>query len=72
MPQSESQTLPEWRSLDELVDYFDTHDMGKHLEKMPEFARPMAKTGIEKFARDRGLAQVDLQVLDEAREFFGM
>ena len=42
------------------------------LENMPEFARPMARSGIEKFAKDRGLAQVDLQVLDEAREFFGM
>ena len=36
MAQSESQSLPERRSLDELVDYFDTHDMGEHLEKMPE------------------------------------
>ena len=42
------------------------------LENMPEFARPMAKSGIEKFARERGLAQVDVQVLDRAREFFGM
>ena len=42
------------------------------LENMPEFARPMARSGIEKFAKERGLAQVDLQVLDEAREFFGM
>ena len=42
------------------------------LENMPEFARPMARSGIEKFAKERGLAQVDLQVLDEAREFFGI
>ena len=42
------------------------------LENMPEFARPMAKSGIEKFARDRGLTRIDLPVLDEAREFFGM
>jgi hypothetical protein len=42
------------------------------LENMPEFARPMARSGIEKFAKERGLVQVDLQVLDQAREFFGM
>ena len=42
------------------------------LENMPEFARPMARSGIEKFAKERGLAQIDLQVLDEASEFFGM
>ena len=41
------------------------------LESMPEFARPMAKSGIEKFAKERGLARIDLQVLDEASEFFG-
>ena len=42
------------------------------LANIPEFARPMAKSGIEKYARDHGLAQVDVAVLDEAREFFGM
>ena len=36
MAKSKSQNLPQWRSLDELVDYFDSHDMGKHLERMPE------------------------------------
>ena len=42
------------------------------LENIPEFARPMAKTGIEKYALDRGLTQVDAEVLEQAREFFGM
>jgi hypothetical protein len=42
------------------------------LENIPEFARPMAKTGIEKFAKERGLAQIDVQVLDQAKDFFGM
>jgi len=32
----------------------------------------MAKTGIEKFARERGSAEVDEEILDAAREFFGM
>ena len=32
----------------------------------------MARTGIEKFARERGAFEVDEQILDAAREFFGM
>ncbi len=32
----------------------------------------MAKTGIEKFAKDRGLAQIDVEVLEQAKSFFGM
>ena len=36
MAESKSQNLPQWRSLDDFVDCFDTHDMGKHLEQMPE------------------------------------
>ena len=32
----------------------------------------MAKTGIEKFAREKGMLEVDEKILDEAREFFGM
>jgi len=42
------------------------------LANIPEFVRPMARTGIEKFARERGALQVDEKILDEAREFFGM
>jgi hypothetical protein len=42
------------------------------LANIPEFVRPMAKTGIERFARDRGAMEVDEKVLDEARDFFGM
>ncbi len=42
------------------------------LENIPEFARPMARTGIEKFAQDRGLAQIDARVLEQAKDFFGM
>ena len=32
----------------------------------------MARTGIEKFAHDRGAREVDETILDAAREFFGM
>ena len=42
------------------------------LANIPAFVRPMARTGIESFARERGLAEVDEQILDAAREFFGM
>jgi hypothetical protein len=42
------------------------------LANIPEFVRPMAKTGIEKFARDKGTLEIDEKMLDEAREFFGM
>lgn len=42
------------------------------LANIPEFVRPMARTGIERFARDRGALEVDEQILDAAREFFGM
>ena len=42
------------------------------LAKIPEFVRPMARTGIERFAREKGTSEVDEQILDEARDFFGM
>ena len=49
-----------------------TPEATERLSNIPEFARPMAKTGIEKFAKERGLARIDVQVLDQARNFFGM
>ena len=42
------------------------------LSKVPEFVRPMARTGIERFAREKGVVEVDERILDEARDFFGM
>jgi Proto-chlorophyllide reductase 57 kD subunit len=42
------------------------------LANIPEFVRPMARTGIERFARERGSLEVDEKILDAAREFFGM
>ena len=42
------------------------------LANIPSFVRPMARTGIEKFARERGATEVDERILDAAREFFGM
>jgi len=42
------------------------------LANIPTFVRPMARTGIEKFARERGFQEVDEKILDEARDYFGM
>jgi hypothetical protein len=42
------------------------------LTNIPEFVRPMAKTGIERFARERGAVEVDEKILDAAKDFFGM
>jgi hypothetical protein len=52
--------------------YAWTSEALSRLDNIPEFARPMAKTGIEKYAKDHGLAQIDAQVLEQARDFFGM
>jgi hypothetical protein len=42
------------------------------LANIPAFVRPMARTGIESFARERGVLEVDEKILDAARDFFGM
>jgi hypothetical protein len=42
------------------------------LGNIPAFVRPMARTGIERFARERGAVEVDERILDAARDFFGM
>lgn len=36
MAKSKAKALPPSRSLDELVEFFDTHDMGEYWEDMPE------------------------------------
>jgi hypothetical protein len=42
------------------------------LQAIPEFVRPLARSGVEKFARDRGYAEVTESVLEEARSAYGM
>ena len=42
------------------------------LEKMPEFARPMARNGIEQYAVKKGYTTIDEKCLDEAKIEFGM
>jgi hypothetical protein len=41
------------------------------LHNIPEFIRPMAKMGIENYAKEQGLQEIDIKVLDKARESFG-
>ena len=36
MAKSKAKTLPEMDSMSELVDFFETHDMGDYWEQMPE------------------------------------
>ncbi|MCP3979685.1 MAG: protochlorophyllide oxidoreductase [bacterium] len=49
-----------------------TDDAEQRLANLPDFVRPMAKSGIEKWAQEKGYPQVDGRVLDEAKDFFGM
>ena len=42
------------------------------LANIPAFVRPMARTGIERFAQERGAVEVDEKILDAAKDFFGM
>jgi len=49
-----------------------TETARRRLETVPDFVRPMAKTGIEKYAKDEGYTEVNDEILDAARRFFGM
>lgn len=42
------------------------------LDNIPAFVRPMAKQGIEHYARTEGLATIDEKILERARGRFGM
>jgi hypothetical protein len=39
-------------------------------ERIPSFVLPMARMGIEKYARERGYREITPQVLDEAKDIF--
>jgi proto-chlorophyllide reductase subunit len=49
-----------------------TAEAEARLANVPEFVRPMARLGIEKYAREQGALEVDEKMLDAARDFFGM
>ena len=36
MTKNKSKSLPKFESVDELVEFFDTHDMGEYWEQFPE------------------------------------
>jgi DNA-directed RNA polymerase subunit RPC12/RpoP len=42
------------------------------LERIPDFVRPMAKQGIEHYAKTNGHALIDDALMEEARGRFGM
>ena len=42
----------------------------ERLERIPAFVRPMAKIGIESFAKDNGHAEITAEVMDAARGNF--
>ena len=49
-----------------------TDEAFTRLQNIPEFVRPMAKQGIEGYAKSNGYERIDDKVLDEARDVFGM
>ena len=49
-----------------------TAEASERMQAIPDFVRPMAKTGIERFAKESGHAEITLAVLDEAKSRFGM
>ncbi len=42
------------------------------LDNIPDFVRPMAKQGIESYAKSNGHTTIDDAVMEEARGRFGM
>jgi Proto-chlorophyllide reductase 57 kD subunit len=47
-----------------------TQDAERRLENIPDFIRPMARREIERIAKERGLATITAEVMDEAKEKF--
>jgi DNA-directed RNA polymerase subunit RPC12/RpoP len=54
----------------ELVTWTD--DAESRLANIPSFVRPMARRGIEMFAREQGHGVITLEVMDSARDVMGM
>ena len=42
----------------------------QRLENIPDFIRPMARKEIERIAKERGVATITAQVMDEAKDKF--
>lgn len=62
MPKSKSRRLPGLISLDELVEYFDTYDLGDHWADLPE-----AHFDVE-IKRKKHLVALDAEVANKIRD----
>jgi CopG antitoxin of type II toxin-antitoxin system len=62
MAKSKSPALPKFESLDELVEFFDTHDMGDYWEQMPE-----ASFDIN-IKRRKHLVAIDEEIIPQLNE----
>ena len=49
-----------------------THEAEERLGRIPQFARSMAKQGIEQHARERGYKEISDAVMEEVRDQFAM
>ncbi|MCX5724830.1 MAG: PCP reductase family protein [Nitrospirae bacterium] len=47
-----------------------TPDAEKRLENIPDFIRPMARKEVERVAKERGLATITAQVMDDVKDKF--
>lgn len=47
-----------------------TKEAEQRLENIPDFIRPMARKEIERLAKERGVATITAQVMDDAKEKF--
>jgi len=47
-----------------------TPEAEKRLENIPDFIRPMARKEVERVAKERGLATITAQVMDETKDKF--
>jgi len=47
-----------------------TPEAEKRLENIPDFIRPMARKEVERVAKERGLATITAQVMDDVKEKF--
>lgn len=49
-----------------------TDEAEERLERIPAMARPMARTGIEEYAREEGLDEIDEHVMDALKDRFNL
>lgn len=49
-----------------------TKEAEERLTRIPSFIRPMAKKGIEQYANENGLRQIDNKVMDAVKDMYGM